>query len=300
MTTDSFETYPSDTASHQPWPGRRLSQNIVPVRRNADQENGNTRSNEENQNESAIVLLKQQLADSEQKLQSAQQNLLESQLKIQALGNSMSHDLRTPLRAIAGFSKFLKQDYEGKFDETADKYINHVVEGATRMEQLIEALVQYSRISSKTLPDKIFDLNVLLVDALSSLVDLTIYGDTVVVDGELPKVRGDGAQLTFLLQNLIENGLKFNRSESPKIRIQVQKVSKDWQISICDNGIGIAEEYLNSTFDLFRRLHLRSEFSGEGSGLSICRQIVEHHSGKLWLESEEGVGTKAVFSLPAL
>ena len=300
MTNATPQSYLTDTLPYQPRSARRLSQPIVPVHRDAVQKDGNIISNEESQDAIAVGLLKQQLADRTAELQSAQQSLLKNQLEIQELANTMSHDLRTPLRAIAGFSQFLKQDYEGSFDETANKYVSHVVDGATRMEQLIEGLVQYLRISSKPLPNNIVDLNDLLADALAASEDHTVDVDTIVVDGDLPKVRGDYAQLTYLLQSLIENGLKFNRSASPKIQIQVQRVGDAWQISVCDNGIGIAEDYLESTFDLFRCLHVRGEFAGEGAGLSICRQIAQHHSGMLWLESEEGVGTKAILNLPSL
>ena len=150
-------------------------------------------------------------------------------------------------------------------------------------------------VKSKPLTEKIVDLNDLLADALAKSEHLIVE-----VDDDLPKVRGDYDQLIFLLQNLIQNGLKFNKSGSPKVKIQVQKSCEVWQISVCDNGIGIAPKYLECVFDLFRQLHLATEYAGEGAGLSICRQTAEHHLGELWIESEEGVGTKAIFTLPAL
>jgi len=297
VTTNSFQAYDSDAAIHRPRPARRLSQNLVPVRRNAETENVPSHNSHA---EPAVGLLKQQLKATTNQLKLAQQRLSKNQLDLRELTDSMSHELRTPLRAISGFSSYLKQEYEGRLDEAADEYINLVVDAATRMEHLISDLVQYSRATTKPLTNDIVDLNDLLADALVALEHLTIDFDTVEVCGDLPKVRGDYRQLTLLLQNLIENGLKFNDSESPKIRIQVQNVGDQWRISVCDNGIGIKQENLESVFDLFRRLNLRSKFAGEGAGLSICRRIVEHHSGKLWLESEEGVGTKAIFSLPSV
>ena len=295
MTTDSFQLDHIDTVTSRPQAARRLSQQIVPVRRDAIQRNG---AGEEDQDASTVGLMKQQLAETTTELQTAQQRLLRSQLEIEKLAASMSHDLRTPLRAVAGFSQYLKQEYEGKLDETADSYINYVVDGATRMDNLIQGLVQYSRISSKALPSNIIDLNDLLADALAASENLTIDADTIVVDGDVPEIRGDYNQLTVLLKNLIDNGLKFNASESPKIQIQVQTIDDVCQISVCDNGIGIAPQYLECVFDLFRRLNVRSEFVGEGAGLAICRRIAERHLGSIYLESEEGVGTTATFSLP--
>ena len=293
MTTNSFSSCNNDTVALAP---RRLSQQIVPVRRKA---NSVVKPREESQNPSATDLLKRQLADMTTELLSADQRLLASHLEQQELTDAMSHDLRAPLRAIAGFSKYLKEEFEGKLDETADSYINYIVDGATRMEHLIQGMVQYSRIKSKALKNDVIDLNDLLADALAASENLSIDVDSLIADGDLPKVCGDYDQLNLLLKNLIDNGLKFNDSASPSVQIRIQRVSDDLRISVCDNGVGIAEQNLECAFDLFRRLNVRGKFAGEGAGLAICRRIAEHHSGKLWLESEEGVGTTAILSLPS-
>ena len=196
------------------------------------------------------------------------------------------------------FSQYLKEEYQEQVDETANQYINFVVDGASRMEQLVKGLVQYSRVKSKALPDEIVDLNELFEDALMGLQKQNDEIGAVVTCDKLPKVRGNFDQLTFLMQSLIENGLKFNKSAIPTVHIESQQLERDWCISVRDNGIGIANENLKCAFDIFRQLNPQNEFNGVGAGLAICQKIVEHHAGNISLESEAGTGTQALIRLP--
>ena len=175
-----------------------------------------------------------------------------------------------------------------------------VVDGSSRMEQLITSLIRYSRVTSKALPSDIVDLNELFEDALMGLRKQIDDVGAVVTSSPLPKVRGDYVQLTLLLRRLIENGLKFNKSKNPTIHIESQKLEHEWCISVKDNGIGIAEENLECVFDIFRQLNPQHEFSGVGAGLAICKRIAEHHSGSILLKSKEGTGTLAIINLPVI
>jgi len=292
MSTDELtilpviETVPSRAS-------RRLSRRVVPVRRNAAPD-----ATARSKTLSTVELLTQQLQDKSSQLESTQEQLAMSKLSFVEFTNAISHDLRAPLRAISGFSQYLKEEYEENLDETANHYINLVVDGSLRMEQLITGLVQYSRVTSKPLPSDIVDLNELFEDAMMELQKQIGEVGAVVTCGTLPKVRGDFVQLTFLLQSLIENGLKFNKSATPTVHIESQKLERDWAISVKDNGVGIADENLECVFDIFRQLSPKQEFKGVGAGLAISQRIAEHHCGNVSLKSEEGKGTLAVISLP--
>ncbi|MDB4766286.1 ATP-binding protein [bacterium] len=274
---------------------RRLSKRLVPVRRNGAPNVPAGRNTL-----STVELLTQQLQDKSNQLASTQEQLAESKRSFAMFTNSISHDLGAPLRAISGFSQYLKEEYEEQLDETANQYIKFVVDGSLRMEQLITGLVRYSRVKSEALHGDIVDLNESYEDAITGLQKQIREVGAVVTCATLPKVRGDFVQLTFLLQSLIENALKFNDSATPTIHIESQQLENDWAISVRDNGIGIANENLECVFDIFRQLSPKQEFNGVGAGLAICQRIAEHHCGNVSLKSEEGNGTLAVISLPIL
>ena len=273
----------------------RFSKRLVPVRRTARPEHDMPADSE---TLSTVELLTKQLQDKSSQLELAQQQLAKSKLEFVEFTNAISHDLQTPLRAVSGFSQYLKEEYADQLDETARNYIEFVVDGASRMEKLIKALVQYSRVKSKALTDEIVDLNELFHDALMELRNQNGDSDAVVTCDDLPKVRGDFGQLTFLMRSLIENGLKFNNSGNPTIQIGSQEIKGSWCISMQDNGIGIANENLSCVFDIFRQLHPQHEFEGVGAGLAICQRIAEHHAGNISIESEEGTGTRVSIYLP--
>ena len=276
---------------------RRLADHLAAAR----QRNDPQQDASEERHASAIVdSLKRQLDERTSQLRIAQIQLKKNKLELQAFSNAVSHDFRTPLRAISGFASHLQQGYSQNFDETANRYLDFVTDGASRLDQLITGLVQCARIPLKPVPDKIIDLRELYEDAMVELNREFDNAAAAVTCYDLPRVRGDYLQLTVLLQNLIENGLKFNESENPLVQIRSHRVNNHWIISVIDNGIGIPEEYSSCVLDIFRRLHQEGEFEGVGAGLAICRKIVEHHGGKIIIKSKEGHGTAVAFSLPAI
>ena len=274
---------------------RRLSKRFVPVRRIAE-----TELTEESKLRLTVELLTRQLQAKSSQLATMKEQLAESKLNYVEFTSAISHDLRAPLRAISGFSQYLKEEYEEQLDETANEYIKLVSDGSSRMEELIDGLIQYARVKSKELPNVTVDLNELFEDVVMGLENQINDVGAVVTSDTLPEVRGDCAQLTFLLQSLIENGLKFNKSSTPTVHVESQKLDQIWCISVKDNGIGIANENLESAFDIFRQLNPQQEFSGVGAGLAICRRIAEHHSGSVSLESTQSDGTLALINLPVV
>ena len=294
MSTENLTT-PFTSEPIQNRVSRQLSKRLVPTRQIAEPDvtvGTETRLK--------VELLTRQLEAKSSQLEAAQEQLASSKLDFAKFINSISHDLRAPLRAISGFSKYLKEEYEEQLDETANQYINLVVDGSSRMDQLIDGLVRYSRVKLKALPEDTIDLNELFEDAVMELQQQIDTAGAVVTCDTLPKVRGDYVQLTFLLRSLIENGLKFNNSATPTIHIDAQQLQRDWAISVSDNGIGIADEHLECVFDIFRQLNQHQEFTGVGAGLAICQRIAEHHCGNISLQSEEGNGTLALISLPII
>ncbi len=222
-----------------------------------------------------------------------------SNVDLQQFANIASHDLQEPLRAIDGFSRLLRQDYEGELDETADEYLNWIGQGVQRMKTLIDDLLTYSQVDSHQRPLEKTDLGNAFEDALSRLsASISETGAEVTHDG-LPTVVGDHSLLAQLLQNLISNGIKYHGDDAPRVRIAATKDGDEWMISVRDNGIGIDKEHHDRIFELFRRLHDREMYPGTGIGLAVCRRIVQRHGGKIWLESAPGKGSIFYFTLAA-
>ncbi len=213
-----------------------------------------------------------------------------------------SHDLQEPLRTIASYLQLLKRRYAGRvLDEGADEYIAFAVDGAKRMQVLIQAVLAYSRVGTHGKDFAPLDARALVARALANLdARLADTGAHVTVDGDLPTVRGDDAQLGQLFQNLIGNALKFVRSgETPTVAITAERTAEGWTFAVRDNGIGLPPEQAERIFGMFQRLHTRDEYEGTGIGLSVCKRIVERHGGRIWVESRPGEGATFRFTLPA-
>lgn len=222
----------------------------------------------------------------------------QSNIELQQFAYIASHDLQAPLRGIAGFAQFLQQEYRGKLDETANEYIEHIVTGAQRMQQLINDLLAYSRVESRSRPFVSVNLAEVFDDAVELIrVDIEDANGEV-TRGELPTVMGDPAQLSQLLQNLIGNGLKYHGVNPPRVQVTAKQIDSGWTIAVRDNGIGIESKHHERIFEIFRRLHTQEQYPGTGIGLAVCRRIVERHGGKIWVESEVGRGSTFLFSLP--
>jgi signal transduction histidine kinase len=211
-----------------------------------------------------------------------------------------SHDLQEPLRTIASFTELLQKRYAGRLDADADEFIGFVVDGAKRMQQLIDDVLEYSRVSTHGKPLVPVDLDAVARRSVANLrASIEERGAEVTV-GPLPRVMGDEIQLGQLLQNLVGNALKYNRSARPRVEVSARRDGRGWRVAVSDNGIGIAPEYHERIFRIFSRLHTRGEYGGTGIGLAICKRIVDRHGGRMMVESEEGKGASFAFSLAGI
>ncbi len=211
-----------------------------------------------------------------------------------------SHDLQEPLRMVAAYTQLLAERYRGKLDADADKYIGYAVEGALRMQTMIRDMLAFSRVGRNGVGCEPSDCNQIVKEALLNLkASIAESGAVVTYDG-LPTLPAEQTQVLQLFQNLIGNAIKFRGKETPVIRISVEPQDRYWRFAVVDNGIGIAPEYRDIIFAIFQRLHAREEYSGNGVGLAICKKVVEHYGGKIWVESEPGRGSSFYFTLPAV
>ncbi|MGB9937330.1 MAG: sensor histidine kinase [Methanobacterium sp.] len=214
-----------------------------------------------------------------------------------------SHDLQEPLRTIASFTQLLERRYRGQLDKDADEFIDYIVEAAVRMKAQINALLEYSRVSTKGKEFELVDTNVILSKTIKSLSTSLKESYAKITVDELPKVMGDADQLQRVFQNLISNAIKFRKCEEPlKIDISSHKSEdeKEYVFVIKDNGIGIEKQYMERIFVIFQRLHTRDVYKGTGIGLSIVKKVIERHGGRVWVESSPGKGSTFYFTLPII
>jgi len=209
-----------------------------------------------------------------------------------------SHDLQEPLRVIASYSQLLERRHKDKLDQDAKDFIAFIVDGATRMQKLILDLLAYSRVGHKDGALTKVDCGDLVRKVTSGLAEtIESSGATVTVE-TLPVVRGHETSLFQLFQNLISNALKFHGDEAPRIEIGARRKETAWVFSVRDNGMGIDSGYHDRIFAIFQRLHPRSQYTGTGIGLAICKKVVENHGGKIWVDSEFGKGSTFYFTIP--
>ncbi|MCX5415856.1 CHASE3 domain-containing protein [Streptomyces sp. NBC_00059] len=213
-----------------------------------------------------------------------------------------SHDLQEPLRKVASFCQLLEKRYGTQLDDRGRQYIDFAVDGAKRMQVLINDLLTFSRVGRVQQSWKPVDLDGSLDRALSNLtLAVEESGATVVREDPLPELLGDSTSLTMVWQNLIGNAVKFRRPDEPcRITVGCVREGEDWHLTVADNGIGIAPEFADKVFIIFQRLHARDEYEGTGIGLSLCRKIIEFHGGRIWLDPERTEGTLIHFTLPVL
>jgi signal transduction histidine kinase len=227
------------------------------------------------------------------------EELARSNADLEQFAYVASHDLQEPLRMVSAYTQLLAERYRGKLDEQADKYISYAVDGAARMQSLIQDLLAFSRVGRQETTLKITDCNEIVGQAMRDLQAAILESGAMVTHGPLPRVMASGSQLKQVFQNLIANGLKFKRSEPPVIQISAERRGPDWVFSVADNGIGISAEYAESVFIIFNRLHTRTEYPGNGIGLAISKKIIERHGGTIQAVPNQGGGTMFRFTLPA-
>ncbi|MGN9840835.1 sensor histidine kinase [Nonomuraea sp. H19] len=228
------------------------------------------------------------------------EELRRSNSELEQFAYVASHDLQEPLRKVASFTQMLEQRYGPQLDERARQYIHYAVDGAKRMQLLINDLLDFSRVGRVTGERTVIDSDEALNSALENLSATIEDTGTTVTRDELPKVKGNRLQLTQLFQNLIENAMKFRSEEPPRVHIGVRRSGDKWEFTCSDNGIGIEPKYADRIFLIFQRLHPRDVYPGTGIGLALCRKIVEYHGGQLWLDrGAEGQGSTFRWTLPA-
>ena len=228
-------------------------------------------------------------------------DLLRSNRELEQFAYVASHDLQEPLRMVSSYTQLLKKRYAGQLDAKADQYIEFAVDGANRMQRLIQDLLAFSRVGTHPLELTDTDLNTVLAEVVQNLkLALEDSGGEVVVQN-LPQVCADRGQVSRVLQNLVGNGLKFQREGvAPVVQISARAAGSMWEISVKDNGIGIEPGYFERIFIIFQRLHTKEQYSGSGIGLAVVKKIIERHGGKLWVESSSGEGSTFHFTLPAV
>jgi len=234
----------------------------------------------------------------EESLKRTADELARSNADLKQFAYLVSHDLREPLRSIAGFVKLLEKRYKGKFDDKADEFTDYIIDGVTRMERLIHDLLEYSQVDATGKDFGPVNCSVALQEAVSNLRSAIEESNAELIYDLLPTVTGDSSQLSRLFQNLISNAIKFRGDGPLKITISAERKGDEWIFAVKDNGIGIDPQSFDRIFVIFQRLHARKEYEGTGLGLAICKKILERHDGRIWVESEEGKGSTFYFTIP--
>ena len=250
----------------------------------------------------ANALLEHELRErrrAEEMLAQQAKELARSNAELEQFAYVASHDLQEPLRLISSYTRLLEKRYKGKLDPDADEFIGYTLESATRMQRLINDLLAYSRVSMHGKPFDPTDMNEALKQALFNLQIAIEENQALITQDNLPVLNVDAVQMAQLFQNLIGNAIKFHGQEPPCIHVSARQAGEMWIFGVKDNGIGIEPRFSERIFVLFQRLHDRSEYSGTGIGLAICKRIVERHQGKIWVDSEPGQGATFYFTLPA-
>jgi signal transduction histidine kinase len=235
-----------------------------------------------------------------ERLDEQARDLERSNTELEQFAYVASHDLQEPLRKVASFSQLLERRYKGQLDERADQYIAFAVDGAKRMQVLINDLLAFSRVGRLLREHVEVDAGELVDQALANLsLAVEEAGAEITVD-ELPRVSGDASLLTAVFQNLIGNAIKFRGDRPPRIHVGVRDAGDSWEFSVVDSGIGIEPEYAERIFVIFQRLHGKEAYPGTGIGLAMCRKIVEYSGGRIWLDTDHPDGTAFRFTLPKL
>ena len=235
----------------------------------------------------------------EQQLREASANLARSNTDLQQFAYVASHDMFEPLRMITSYLQLLTGRHNLHLDEQGREFVSYALDGAKRMQALINDLLAYSRVDSRGGSFEPTNCEQVLESATSNLKLALQESGAAVTHEPLPTVRADPVQLTQLFQNLLGNAMKFHGPEPPRIHIECERQNGEWIFSVKDNGIGIEPRNYDRIFVIFQRLHTRKEYSGTGIGLAICKRIVERHGGRIWVESAPGQGSTFCFTLPA-
>ena len=263
------------------------------------------KQNQENLREANQELTKtnQLLIQEIREKQKITQELQRSNAELEQFAYIVSHDLKQPLSTISAWTQMLQLRYKQQFDEKGEKYLKMIINGTQQMDNLIQDLLEYSRVSRKTKELQLVSVQDVITMAKARLEKVIKDTSAKIIYQSLPTVMADPVQLTQVFQNLIENGIKYHGSEPPQIEIaavfhQKETNYSEWLFSVTDNGIGMEAKFFQRIFQIFQRLHTASEYPGSGIGLAICQKIVESYGGRIWVESELEKGSTFYFTLP--
>ncbi|CAA7627120.1 Signal transduction histidine kinase [Candidatus Terasakiella magnetica] len=241
------------------------------------------------------------IAESEERTHALVETLRRSNEDLLQFAYIASHDLQEPLRNVASYVQLLARRYRGQLDQDADQFIDFAVGGVRRMQEMITDLLDYSRLHEERELDEPTDSRAVLDRVLADLTTLIGESAAEIEAAPLPVVLVQANELARIFQNLIGNALKYRKPDvAPRITISASRDGRDWIFAVRDNGIGIAAEYQERIFTLFKRLHARDTYEGTGIGLAICRKLVQHNGGRIWVESVEGEGSTFCFTLPGM
>lgn len=238
------------------------------------------------------------LKQAQMELESWADKLAQSNKELEEFAYVVSHDMKQPIRTITSYLGLLKKKYEPQLDAMANEFIQFSIDGANKMSDLIRDILEYSRVDQQVQLVPNVSLNDMVKKVLKNLTDTIERNQAEVVIDDLPNATVNETMLSELFQNLIENGIKYNRSEHKKVTVKVKDAGNFWEFEIADNGIGFDQEYAEKIFKIFTRLHTNDEFQGTGIGLAICHKVVVKHGGKIWANSVKGEGSRFYFTLP--
>jgi signal transduction histidine kinase len=249
---------------------------------------------------SAVRAANTSLEGANTSLEQRSHDLQRSNSELEQFAYVASHDLQEPLRKVASFCQLLQRRYGGQLDEKADQYIEYAVDGAKRMQMLINDLLAFSRVGrveQERVPVPAADL---LAQAEANLGTAIRRSRAEVEAGELPTVLAEPTLLTAVFQNLLSNAIKFRGERAPRVRVTAERDEDSWLFAVADNGIGISSEYADRIFVIFQRLHDKSSYPGTGIGLAMTRKIIEYHGGRIWLDTTAATGARFCFTLPVI